>query len=175
MDTLAETHIKWKNENISTWVNFNSITLIKCTFSSSAIFNLVFKVCIHESEKTRIIQFFSGWNLRVRLSLFFAYFIRYSASWVVNNIFRFRGILLLKKTRGWAVERRDRRTNWNLYLFFKALKLIVFYYTIPVKETKKKNLSSTKKSKSLNKISFKRQKHSLKFIVLYLKLFRING
>ena len=38
----AATHIKWKNQNNWTWVNFNSFTLIKSTFSSWIIFNLVF-------------------------------------------------------------------------------------------------------------------------------------
>ena len=33
-EVLAAARIRWKNENNSTWVNFNSFTLIKCTFPS---------------------------------------------------------------------------------------------------------------------------------------------
>ena len=36
------TALIWKNEKSWTWVNFNSFILIKCTFSSWVIFNLVF-------------------------------------------------------------------------------------------------------------------------------------
>ena len=38
MDALAVTHIKWKSWNNATWVNFNSLTLIKRTFSFSVLF-----------------------------------------------------------------------------------------------------------------------------------------
>ena len=41
-DALAATHMKGKNENNSIWVNFNSFTVIKRTFSSWVIFNLLF-------------------------------------------------------------------------------------------------------------------------------------
>ena len=47
-DALVATHPKWKNENNSAWVNFNSLTLIKLTFSNSVIFNLVFKRIIYK-------------------------------------------------------------------------------------------------------------------------------
>ena len=41
-DTLSAAQIMWKNENNSTWVNFDPFTLIKRTFSSWVIFNLLF-------------------------------------------------------------------------------------------------------------------------------------
>ena len=41
-DALATAHIKWENKNNSTWVNFNSFTLIKYSLSSWVIFNLLF-------------------------------------------------------------------------------------------------------------------------------------
>ena len=52
-DALAATHIKWKNGNNSTGVNFNSITLIDGTFPSWVVFNLVFKP-VHWFKKGKL-------------------------------------------------------------------------------------------------------------------------
>ena len=39
-DALEATYTKWKIENNSIWVNFNSFIFIKSKFSSWVIFNL---------------------------------------------------------------------------------------------------------------------------------------
>ena len=40
-DALAAAHLKWKNENNTTRVNFKSFTLKKITLSSRVIFNIL--------------------------------------------------------------------------------------------------------------------------------------
>ena len=55
-ETMATTLLAWKKWKIWIWVHFNSFNLIKLTFSSSAILNLLFSECMFCFNKFTIFK-----------------------------------------------------------------------------------------------------------------------